>query len=56
MGIEWAGGMCMTDKQAVEHLRAVRMFCDPMQVLAVDRAIDLLRERIHEDRKTHPVG
>lgn len=35
----------MTDKQAVEQLRAVRIFCDPVQVQAVDRAIAALRER-----------
>ena len=35
----------MTDQQAVECLRAVRIFCDPMQVQAVDRAIAALRER-----------
>lgn len=46
----------MTDKQAMEQLRAVRMFCDPEQVLAVDRAIALLREKMYEERKTHPVG
>lgn len=46
----------MTDGQAVEHLRAVRMFCDPVQVQAVDRAIALLRERLKQEAKTHPVG
>lgn len=46
----------MTDGQAIEQLRAVRMFCDPRQVLAVDRAIALLRQRMYEERKTHPVG
>ena len=53
-GIEWAGGMPMTDRQAVEQLRAVRIFCDPAQVQAIDRAIALLQKEINE--KTHPVG
>lgn len=48
--------MRVTDHQAVELLRSVRMFCDPMQVQAIDRAIALLRQQIYEDRKTHPVG
>ncbi|MBQ3134291.1 MAG: hypothetical protein IJB75_00570 [Oscillospiraceae bacterium] len=46
----------MTNRQAVEHLHSVRIFCDPMQVLAVDRAIALLNERIYEEQKPHPVG
>ena len=54
--IEWAGGMPMTDRQAIEHLRAVRIFCDPMQVQAVDWAIAALRAKMYEERKTHPVG
>ena len=48
--------MPMTDRQAVEHLRSVRIFCDPMQVQAIDRAIALLQEKLHEERETHPVG
>ena len=44
----------MTDRQALEHLQAVRIFCDPMQVIAVDRAIAALYARM-KDEKTHPV-
>ncbi len=47
--------MPMTDAQAIEHLRAVRMFCSAQQVLAVDQAIVLLQERMREETKTHPV-
>jgi hypothetical protein len=45
----------MTDKQAVEQLRAVRIFCNPRQVQALDRAIAALYERMNEE-KPHPVG
>ena len=46
----------MTDQQAVEHLRAVRIFCDPVQVQAIDRAIATLRQTMYEEQKQHPVG
>ena len=44
----------MTDRQVVEHLRAVRMFCDPEQVQAIDRAIVALQQRMNKE-KPHPV-
>lgn len=46
----------MTDRQAIEQLWAVRIFCDPVQVQAVDRAIAALRENVRTEQKTHPVG
>ena len=44
----------MTDRQAMEHLRAVRIFCDPMQLQAVDWAIAALYQRMNKE-KPHPV-
>ena len=46
----------MTDEAAVEQLQAVRIFCDPAQVQAIDRAIAVLRENARKEQKTHPVG
>ncbi len=46
----------MTDEQAIRQLQCVRIFCDPMQVQAIDRAIALLWETMYEERKPHPVG
>ena len=39
----------MTDQQAIQALKAIRVYCQPEQVPAVDRAIAALRRRAEGD-------
>lgn len=42
----------MTDKECLWHLNNIKLFCSAQQVLAVDRAAQLLAQQIREDEKT----
>lgn len=42
----------MTDQECIAQLRGVRMFCSVQQVLAVDRAVALLQEKVKENAET----
>ena len=42
----------MTDRECIAQLQAVRLFCSPEQVMAVDRAVGLLLRQIKEHEKT----
>ena len=42
----------MTDKECLWHLHNIKLFCSAQQVLAVDRAAQLLAQQIKEDEKT----
>ena len=41
----------MTDKECLKHLQEIRLFCSAQQVLAVDRAAQLLVKQIKENEK-----
>lgn len=42
----------MTDKECIWHLNNIKLFCSAQQVLAVDRAVELLVQQIKENEKT----
>ena len=41
----------MTDKECLWHLNNIKPFCSAQQVLAVDRAAQLLVQQIKENEK-----
>ena len=40
----------MTDRECIDRLRAVRLFCSPEQVKALDRAIAALKQQAKKER------
>lgn len=44
----------MTDQECLWHLNNIKLFCSAQQVLAVDRAAQLLAQQIKENEKTPP--
>ena len=45
------GGEGMTDRECLWHLNNIKLFCSAQQVLAVDRAAQLLTRQIKQDEK-----
>lgn len=41
----------MTDKECLQHLRDIKLFCSAQQVLALDRAAALLVQQINQKEK-----
>ena len=41
----------MTDEECLRHLNDIKLFCSARQVLAVDRAAQLLVKQIKENEK-----
>ena len=41
----------MTDKECLWHLNNIKLFCSAQQVLAVDRAAQLLAQQMKQDKK-----
>lgn len=42
--------MTVTDRECIRQLQAVRIFCTPEQVMAVDRAIAVLAQRAKKEQ------
>ena len=45
----------MTDEQALRQLRAVRAYCQPEHLAAVDHAMVALMARAQENKKNAPL-
>ena len=41
----------MTDRECLQQLQAIKLFCSAQQVLAVDRAVQLLVQQMKQNKK-----